>query len=301
MGLLARLDQAFQLRAALEDYVLTQPSPFFTPAFRLDEQEEMEARTAVLNMQEKGAFMAGVRIVGERLSRLREALAEAYAGRRSDIRVITNQRTGIIHLGNPLLVHPELVALATDRLLCGVVERYLRRRIVLADVDVRRVPPMNMEELNQRAGITEVGYTSSHWHRDIRGRQVKIMLYLTDVTERDSNFVFIPGTHKGRHIRSKRVEESRFSDEWVGRCGITPFECYGPAGTTMVFDTNFIHRLRRKQTGTVRDSITFYYTPGQEARALQIEHAQIARLPAAARALFAGRRISIAESGDIGT
>ncbi len=292
-GLLIKLDRALGLRAALEDRVLTGPSPFFTPAFRLDAQEEAEARAAVSRMRETGAFMAGARISGERLNRLREALAEAYAGRRPGIKVVTNQRTGIIHLGNPLRAHPELLALATDRFLCGVVERYLRRRIVLADVDVRRVPPMNMEELDRRAGTTAVGYTSSHWHRDVRGRQVKIMFYLTDVTERDSNFVFLPGTHKGHHVRPRRIEDSRFSDEWVRQCGVAPVECYGPSGTAMVFDTNFVHRLRRKPTSTVRDSVTFYYTVGQEARLLDVEPGMLAQLPDAAQALFGGRRDAI--------
>ena len=297
-GLLIKLDRALGLRAALEDHVFTRPSPFFTPVFHLDEREEAEAHAAVSRMRETGAFMAGVRIAGERLRRLQAAMAEAYAGRQPDIKVVTNQRTGITHLGSPLQLHPELLALATDRFLCGVVERYLRRRIVLADVDVRRVPPMNMEELNQRAETRDVGYTSSHWHRDVRGRQVKVMFYLTDVTERDSSFVFLPGTHKGHHVRPRRIEGSRFSDEWVSQCGTTPFECYGPAGTAMVFDTNFIHRLRRKPTSTVRDSVTFYYTPGQETRVLDIQPEQFERLSRAARSLFAGKRIPMSGSGE---
>src|SRR2546430_909155 len=145
---------------------------------------------------------------------------------------------------------------------------------------------MNMEDLNQRAETRAVGYTSSHWHRDVRGRQVKIMIYLTDVTETDSNFTFLPGTHAGHHIRPRRFETSRFSDAWVEASGIAPVECYGLAGTTMVFDTNPIHRLRRKPGGTVRDSVTFYYTPGQQARELGIEPAMVMRLPEAASAVL---------------
>jgi hypothetical protein len=300
MGFLGQIEQTFRIRAMLEDYVFTLPSPLFVPAFALDEAEEAEAQRAVKHMRETAAFLAGVRVRPAQLSAIRAALEEAYAGRRKDIRLSTNARTGISLIHNPLMLHPDIVAFATDRFLCGVIERYLRRRIVLADVDMRRVPPMDMKELDQRAGTKAVGYTSSHWHHDIRGRQVKIMIYLTDVTEQDSNFAFLPGTHRGRHIRPRHVEDSRFNDAWVEASGITPVECYGPAGTTMVFDTNPVHRLRRKTTGTVRDSVTFYYTPGQEARTLQIAPAQIARLPESAQALFAGRRTSFAENGDTG-
>lgn len=298
MGLLGTIERALRLRAMLEDHVLTRPSLLFSPAFVLDADEEAVAQAAVREMHATSAFLAGVRVSPDRLALIRSALEEAYQGRRGDIRVSTNSRTGISQIQNPLMLHPEIITLATDPFLCGVIERYLRRRIVLADVDMRRVPPMDMVELDQRAVTKAVGYTSSHWHHDIRGRQVKIMIYLTDVTEQDSNFAFLPGTHRGRHIRPRRVEDSRFSDAWVEASGIEPVECYGPAGTVMVFDTNPVHRLRRKPTGTVRDSLTLYYTPGQEARVLDFRQNQIAHLSEAARALFDGTRVALSKGGD---
>jgi ectoine hydroxylase-related dioxygenase (phytanoyl-CoA dioxygenase family) len=159
---------------------------------------------------------------------------------------------------------------------------------------------MDMGELDQRAGTKAVGYTSSHWHRDIRGRQVKVMLYLTDVTERDSNFAFLLGTHKNSYVRPRRIEESRFNEEWVISSGIKPVECYGQAGTAMIFDTNLIHRLRRKPGSAVRDSITFYYTPSQETRALDVDPGLIKDLPEEARLLFKGRRPASGQAGDSG-
>lgn len=294
MGLLGRIDRTLRLRVALEDHVLTRPAPLFRPAFALDAREEAEAGAAVRAMRETAAFPAGVRVGPERLAAIRAAMADAYDGKRRDLKVRVNSHTGIAQVLNPLRLHPEMLALATDRFLCGVVERYLRRRVVLADVDMRRVPPTDMAEIDQRGDPKRRGYTSSHWHRDIRGRQVKIMVYLTDVTETDSNFAFLPGTHKGHSVRPRRGETSRISDAWVDASGIRPVECYGPAGTAMVFDTNFVHRLRRKPGATIRDSVTFYYTPGQETRALGVEDEAVARLPEPARALFAGRRAGAA-------
>jgi hypothetical protein len=74
----------------------------------------------------------------------------------------------------------------------------------------------------------------------------------------------------------------------VAGLGVAPVECYGAAGTTLVFDTNCAHRLRRKPTARVRDSVTFYYTPGQELRALDVDPVALARLPDGARAVFGG-------------
>lgn len=298
MGVLAKIDQTLRLRAALEDYVLTRPSPLFRPAFVLGEREEGEAQSAVAQIRDTGAFFAGVRILPERLVMIRKALADAYEGRRADLRVSVNQRTGIAQIHNPLRVCPEIIALAVDPFLCGIAERYLRRRVLLADTDMRRVPPMEMRDLDQRAGTKAVGYTSSHWHRDIRGRQLKVMFYLTDVTEKDSNFAFLPGTHKISPVRPRHVEESRFNEEWVVSSGVTPIECYGLAGTAMVFDTNFVHRLRRKPGGAVRDSVTFYYTPGQETRFLDVDRGLIKDLPEGARLLFKGRRPAAGQAGD---
>ena len=298
MSVLSQIERHLRIRTMVEDYILTVPSPLFSPAFILDGGEEAEAQKAVMQMRETAAFLAGIRVSPEQLATIRAALDEAYGGRRKEIRTWINPRTGIELIRNPLRLHSEIVSLATDRFLCGIVERYFRRRIVLADVDLRRVPPMTMAEVNERAATKEIGYTSSHWHRDFRGRQVKIMIYLTDVAEMDSNFAFLPGTHVGHQVRPRRFETSRVSDAWVETCGIAPVECYGRAGTTMVFDTNPVHRLRRKPGGMVRDSVTFYYTPGQEARALDVESDLVARLPQAAQSLFGGRRVAVGQ-GDV--
>jgi hypothetical protein len=290
MSLISRLDNRFKIVANLQDRVTMRPSPLFRPAFHLDSEADRLALAAVDEVETHSAFFAGQRLTAPEVTALHAALDDAYGGRRQDLEVSVNPRTGIAQIHTPLRLHPSLLRLAIDPFLCGIVERYLRRRIFLADVDLRRVPPMPMSEVDRRAGTKGVGTTSSHWHRDIRGRQVKIMVYLTDVGEADSNFAFVPGTHRGHYVRPRRVEESRFTDAWMQSSGLQPVECYGPAGLAMVFDTNLIHRLRRKASGTVRDSVTFYYTPGQELRPLGIEASEIDRLPPAARALFDGKR-----------
>jgi hypothetical protein len=66
----------------------------------------------------------------------------------------------------------------------------------------------------------------------------------------------------------------------------------------MVFDTNFVHRLRRKPGAAVRDSVTFYYTPGQETRFLDVDPGLIKDLPEAARSLFKGWRPASGQAGD---
>ena len=284
-------DLKSRLRRSLEDRLLTKPTPFFRPSIPLTSELAAAADAAVRQIRKASAFFAGERLTADELRQLRQALNNACNDQRPELPVTVNSRTGIIQFQAPLRLHPLVLKLATDPFLCSIVERYLRRRIFLADVDVRRIPAMNMSELDRRADTRTVGATSSHWHRDIRGRQLKVMLYLTTVGEPDSNFVFLPGTHRGHHVRPNSLKESRFTDEWVQGMGTVPVECHGPAGTAMIFDTNLIHRLRRKETASVRDSVTFYYTPGQELRKLEVDPEVVATLPVSARSLFGGRRL----------
>lgn len=282
MGILSRA------RTVLRDGVLTAPSPFFSPRFGAPNPDEAEA--AARQIGETAAYDAGALIPRGTCEAISAGMSQALAGKRPDIRVSINERTGIGHVHGALRLAPEVLDIGVHPRILAIVERCLRRRIYLPDVDMRRVPPMTMDELDQRAGTASVGYTSSHWHRDIRGRQVKVMVYLTDVGPQDSNFAYLPASHRGHHIRPAHVEESRLTEVEVAATGVTPVECYGPAGTTLIFDTNLLHRLRRKSGAAIRDSITFYYTPGQELRPLDLDAASAGRLSAEARKLFDGHR-----------
>ena len=46
-----------------------------------------------------------------------------------------------------------------------------------SDVDIRRVLPANYRDIHSK------GKSNSDWHKDIRGKQIKIMIYLTDFNE----------------------------------------------------------------------------------------------------------------------
>jgi len=275
-----------RIRSVLRDGVLSAPSPFYALQFPAGNGVAL----GVERVRHEGALDAGCLISGEACSIIHLEMTKAFAGLRPEIKLSVNQQTGVAQVNNPLRLCPELLSLALDPFLLAVIEQYFHRQFFLADIDMRRVPAMDMEELDRKSGTKQIGYTSSHWHRDVRGRQIKVMAYLTDVKEADNNFAYLPGTHKGQHIRPAQIEESRLSEAEMSDIGITPVECYGPAGTTLLFDTNVVHRLRRKSTASTRDSVTFYYTTGQELRRLDFDPAPLSKRPAAERALLDGTR-----------
>jgi len=179
---------------------------------------------------------------------------------------------------NPLRLHAKLLELAVHPLALAVAEAYFRRQPYLADVDLRRVEAVSMAELGPQH------VSSSNWHRDTRGRQLKLMVYLSDVSAGDSNFSLIPGSHRGQHVRKGTYMESRLQDSEVGE--LQTLEWYGAAGEAMLFDTNVIHRLRRKAGASVRDSVTYYYTPGQSLFALDYPQDALSKLSEASRVVF---------------
>lgn len=220
------------------------------------------------------------------------ATTSAYSGRRSDISVSDSVESAYRYIDNPLRLSPDIFLLAFDPFLVGLIEAYFQCDVFLAEADMRRVLPVSMEEFARLSTKNAQGYSPSHWHYDMRGRQMKIMVYLTDVGEGDQNFAFCPGTHRPHpDIPRSRTNypKSRFPEGWPETHGCPVGECYGKAGTVMMFDTNGIHRLRRTKQSQ-RDSFTFYYTPGQALRPLDYAHDLASLIAPGLRRLLGGSR-----------
>lgn len=161
----------------------------------------------------------------------------------------------------PLTLCPEFAEAAIDPDLLNLAASYFRRTPFLTEADFRRVLPLDMAEHERQNEKFGKGHSSSHWHYDTHGRELKVMIYLTDVGPEDQNFVFLLGSHRG--FRSAKYEKSRLNDQQVEAMGHEMLECFASAGTAVVFDSNGIHRLRRRNTTRNRDSVTFNYHPGR--------------------------------------
>jgi ectoine hydroxylase-related dioxygenase (phytanoyl-CoA dioxygenase family) len=261
-------------RVLVEDLVLTSPRSNYKPHLRALAGQDFQRLVAGLEQQ--GFASLGSIVTSAELREIRSAIDAAINKQRAAAWSEKVQYTQIL---SPLRLHNTLVSMAAHPLALAVAESYFRRQPYLADVDLRRVEAVSMEAL----GPEHV--SSSTWHRDTRGRQLKLMVYLTDVAESDSNFSLIPGSHRGQYRRKSTYMESRVRDSDVGDA--PSMEWYGAAGEAMLFDTNVIHRLRRKAGARVRDSVTYYYTPGQSLYALDYATEALEALPAHSRAVFA--------------
>jgi hypothetical protein len=228
-------------------HLFSSPNPFFNL-----KKSDKNTIKLVKELDDCGYLSLGKIISDNDLNRVKNALDKIVEEGKSNY-----SESNYYHLiPDPMLIE-ELFNLSNLSEVIQVAEMYFKRKVFLADVDVRRIPPVSQKE------VSSFGLSSSNWHRDTRGRQLKLMIYLTDVSEKDSNFSFYPKTHKKvtYGFDKSRFDENIFESE--------PIEWYGKAGEAMIFDTNIVHRLRRKALGNVRDSITFYYTPGQHLRKIK--------------------------------
>jgi hypothetical protein len=262
-------------RVLVEDMVLTSPRLNFAPEF--GRAAAQDVAPLVRSLDQRGFASLGSLLSAAELRDVRSAIDAAVEGRAPGVSISWNERVQYSQIVNPLRLHRRLLELAVEPTTLAVAEAYFRRHPYLSDVDLRRVNAVSMEALGPKH------VSSSNWHRDTRGRQLKLMMYLSDVTERDSNFSLVPGSHRGQHRRKSTYEESRLQDSEVRE---ETLEWYGEAGDAMLFDTNIIHRLRRKAGAAVRDSITYYYTPGQALFGLDYPQAWVDALPEDSRAVF---------------
>lgn len=101
------------------------------------------------------------------------------------------------------------------------------------------------------------------WHRDNRGKQIKTIVYLTDVEETSGPFSFLPLSNQfDLQTRDGIGKATRYDDnivnEFCKKNNIEPFKVIGKKGTIIFVDTSYIHRGLNIQSGS-RYTYTNYY------------------------------------------
>ncbi len=164
----------------------------------------------------------------------------------------TQMRDGVVYnrfVNKPLTDFPEFIDMITDPYLNSIIKGYFGRKIVLAETSLEQLPP------------TDKSSGSYLWHFDIRGKQIKMMIMLSDVDDNGQHFSFVPKTHVRRSYLSQA--QHRFSDQDLKKDKLwsSVINCTGTIGTVLLFDTNGIHRGTRKPTVT-RENLTSNFNTG---------------------------------------
>jgi Phytanoyl-CoA dioxygenase (PhyH) len=242
------------------------PSPVWAMPKRWNRFTHDEPERLLDQLRRDGLIIIPAFLNAEQIVRVRTALEAGFLT--PEVSRIKYRQTHKYYVClQPLALCTEFADAAIDADLLNLVGAFFRRKPFLSEADFRRVLPLDMAVHEREDENFGKGYSSSHWHHDMHGRELKVMIYLTDVGPGDQNFVYLLGSHKG--FRSTRFEASRFSDQQVDKMAYKRLECYASAGTAIVFDTNGIHRLRRFNT-RVRDSVTLNYHPGRMCQSVPL-------------------------------
>jgi hypothetical protein len=133
----------------------------------------------------------------------------------------------------------------------------------------------NFATLGARIDATsENNGSGDGWHRDSHGSQFKSILYLSDVSEQNGPFEFLPGSHKRwRAALDTTVgglpapPSSRYDvlavDRMVLRFGIRRRRYAAKAGTLLLVNTSGIHRGSPLNSGSRYALTNYYYHPFQ--------------------------------------
>lgn len=101
------------------------------------------------------------------------------------------------------------------------------------------------------------------WHRDNRAKQIKTIVYLSDVEKSNGPFAFLPLSNQfDLQTRDGIGKATRYDDSIVdGFCNennLKPFEVIGKKGTLIFVDTSYIHRGLNIESAS-RYTYTNYY------------------------------------------
>jgi hypothetical protein len=138
---------------------------------------------------------------------------------------------------------------SVDPYLTAIASYYWGKPIKLAYAHGYRLEPVEEKE-----------YRAFRWHHDLKRKQIKIMILLSDVPVDGQRMDYILGSHKIWH-KFTNQRDVRFTKEEALKFG-KPIKCTGLAGTVVIFDTNGLHRGNRNW-GPRRDQYTFNYTAGR--------------------------------------
>ena len=176
---------------AFYNRVLNLPSPFWSPRHPWQKLSAEQGNEMIRSMSDDGLVAFPNFLTAEEVAIMKDAIDQqiemAAAGQATDWEY-RPQEDFWCSL-NVLNINLDAATKVLDPDLLNIVEGYLKRSAFLSETDSRRLTPVDLATKEAENEKFAMGYSASHWHYDNRGRQVKVQIYLTDVTpESGQNF-----------------------------------------------------------------------------------------------------------------
>jgi hypothetical protein len=226
----------------------------------------------VKTLQHDGVLILPAHFGGQQLQRLQGAFARAVNDKPSKFEPEAFYNEDI------LSVDPAIAEAALDDFLLQIIGGYYGKRFGLGRASASRLFPTRAER-----------YGSYQWHHDTRGRQIHMMVLLSDVTAKGQRMSYLRRSHDHYYDRFRGTGDgSRFEKDVSSSPDLQAriVEVVGPAGTVALFDSNGLHSGNRNGNEP-RDSMLFcYISYPRHFKQISCSRADLSKLPPSKRELI---------------
>lgn len=246
-----------------KEYLHRRPDPNFDWHFS-DPTDENRVTQRSETLKRDGFVLLPGYFQGEKLERLKSAFEKAIDGRVNDYDPDSFLNTDFVRSD------PVFLEAALDDHLLEVIGRYFSRKFSIGRSSAMRHLPTD-----------PIRYGSYQWHHDCRGRQVHLMVLLTDMPKDGQKMSYLKGSHTTYYTHYRGLAEgSRFEKEVTSLPDLDQRveDITGPAGTVAIFDSNGLHTGYRNQTAT-RDTLIYCYVSKRHFRKLTCRKEHVEELP----------------------
>jgi hypothetical protein len=192
--------------------------------------EKSRAQAMAEDMRRDGIIILPSYFMGSELEAFRSAFERVTAGK-------TNKYTPDSLLTDDIFTRePVLLEAALDNFLLEIMAGYFHRQFGLSVATATRLMPTPAH----RDG-------SYQWHHDARGKQINLMVLLSNVTSKGQRMSYLRGSHHRYYDYYRGIVDTRFNED----VDLNPetrdkiVEVVGPAGTVALFDSNGLHSGHR--------------------------------------------------------
>jgi hypothetical protein len=227
-----------------------------------------KARAGLDVLRRDGIVILPEHFTGERLERLKSSFHNATDGK-------VNPYTPDSLYNEDVMQDPAFLDAAVDDTILEIVGGYYRRRFGIGRASVSRLMP-----------TPPVRHSSYSWHHDARGRQLHMMLLLSDVTSNGQRMSYLKGSQNRYYSHYRGIVKTQFDNdlnaESVSSDRIA--EVVGKAGTVAIFDANGLHSGNRNDK-ELRDTLTFCYVSKKHFKTIRCRAEDVNALPPLKREL----------------
>jgi hypothetical protein len=202
---------------------------------------------------------------GEKLNQLRTAFERVTAGK------VSKHSPDSRWTDDILTNEPAMLDVALDPSLLQIMGLYFHRKFGISTATANRLDPTPAH----RDG-------SYQWHHDARGKQINMMILLSDVSANGQRMSYLRGSHLRYYDYYNGIVDThtKFNNEVDNDLNLQSriVEVIGPAGTVALFDSNGLHSGNRNNVER-RDSMIINYASRRHFKKVRVSRRAFLALP----------------------